>query len=111
MQMLAVSFMSCTMELIADEARNRLICEDVVQSVQEGRSPVVLTERTETGAACGAVVSHVRHFIILRGGMGRKELNAVIARLASIPRMKKGFAGDRTVPWRRVRRCQAGSLF
>ena len=34
-------------ELIADENRNRMICDEVVQSVQEGRSPLVLTERKE----------------------------------------------------------------
>jgi len=73
-------------ELIADEARNRLICEDVVQSVQEGRSPVVLTERTEHLERMAVLLCpHVRHLIILRGGMGRKELNAVIVRLAEIP--------------------------
>ena len=30
-----------------DVSRNRLIAEDVLASVREGRSPVVLTERTE----------------------------------------------------------------
>ena len=34
-------------ELIADECRNRMICDEVVQSVREGRSPLVLTERKE----------------------------------------------------------------
>ena len=34
-------------ELIADKERNRLICQDVIQSVREGRSPLVLTERNE----------------------------------------------------------------
>jgi len=33
--------------LIADESRNRLICEDVIAAVRAGRSPVVLTERTD----------------------------------------------------------------
>jgi hypothetical protein len=34
-----IQFHELYSELIADEARNRLICEDVVQSVREGRSP------------------------------------------------------------------------
>jgi len=73
-------------ELIADEARNRLICEDVVQAVREGRSPVVLTERTEHLDYLAERLSpEVRHLIVLRGGMGRKELGAVIAQLAAIP--------------------------
>jgi hypothetical protein len=33
--------------LAADTRRNRLICEDVVSAVCEGRSPLVLTERTD----------------------------------------------------------------
>jgi hypothetical protein len=31
--------------LIADEMRNRRICDDVVEAVRDGRSPLVLTER------------------------------------------------------------------
>ena len=34
-------------ELIADEERNQLICHDVIQTLREGRSPLVLTERNE----------------------------------------------------------------
>jgi hypothetical protein len=33
--------------LIADERRNRLIVDDVAEAVREGRSPLVLTERTD----------------------------------------------------------------
>jgi superfamily II DNA or RNA helicase/very-short-patch-repair endonuclease len=73
-------------ELIADEVRNRLICEDVVQAVREGRSPVVLTERTEHLENLAERLSpDIRHPVVLRGGMGRKELGAVIAQLAAIP--------------------------
>jgi superfamily II DNA or RNA helicase/very-short-patch-repair endonuclease len=73
-------------ELIADEARNRLICEDVVQAVREGRSPVVLTERTEhLNHLAERLSPDIRHLVVLRGGMGRKELSAVIAELAAIP--------------------------
>ncbi len=73
-------------DLIADENRNRLICEDIVQAVREGRSPVMLTERTEHLDHLAELLSPaIRHVIVLRGGMGKKELNAVIARLATIP--------------------------
>ncbi len=57
-----------------------------MQAVHEGRSPVVLTERTEHLAHLAERLSpEIRHLIILRGGMGRKELGAVIAQLAAIP--------------------------
>jgi superfamily II DNA or RNA helicase len=42
-----VQFHKLYEELIADEARNRLICQDVIHAVREGRSPLVLTERNE----------------------------------------------------------------
>lgn len=73
-------------ELIADEGRNRLICDEIVQAVRDGRSPVVLTERNEhLDLLALRLLPEIRHLITLRGGMGRKELRATNARLASIP--------------------------
>src|SRR6266478_5669483 len=60
-------------ELIADEARNRLICNDIIQTAREGRSPIVLTERNEHLDRLAAVLSPaVRQLVVLRGGMGRR---------------------------------------
>ena len=79
-------------ELIADEGRNQLICHDVLQAVEEGRSPIVLTERTEhLEHLAGLLAPDVRHLVILRGGMGKKQLTAVQDQLAGIP------AGERRV--------------
>ncbi|MDP2643851.1 MAG: DEAD/DEAH box helicase family protein [Desulfobacterales bacterium] len=73
-------------ELVADEARNRLICRDVIQTVREGRSPVVLTERTEHLEHLAKKLSpDVRHLIVFRGGMGKKTLTGVSTRLAGVP--------------------------
>ena len=73
-------------ELIADEVRNRLICEDVTSAVREGRSSIVLTERTEhLEQLAQRLAPVVRHLIVLQGGMGRKKLNEVLARLAAVP--------------------------
>ncbi|MCY3018869.1 MAG: DEAD/DEAH box helicase family protein [Planctomycetota bacterium] len=72
--------------LIADDARNQLICAEVVQAVREGRSPVVLTERNEHLDLIASRLSpKIRHLIVLRGGMGKKALAAVAASLAAIP--------------------------
>ena len=61
-------------ELIADEDRNRLICSDVVHATREGRAPIVLTERNEHLDRLAAnLASAIRHLIVLRGGMGRKD--------------------------------------
>ena len=42
-----IQFQNLYGDLIADEQRNRTICDEVVQAVREGRSPLVLTERNE----------------------------------------------------------------
>jgi very-short-patch-repair endonuclease len=73
-------------ELMADEARNRLICNDVVQTARDGRSPIVLTERNEHLDRLAAMLTpSIPHLIILRGGMGRKEHRAITKRLTAVP--------------------------
>jgi superfamily II DNA or RNA helicase len=73
-------------ELIADEARNKLIRDDIIQAVREGRSPILLTERNEHLDRLLADISDaIRNVVVLRGGMGRKEFQAVVSRLAAIP--------------------------
>lgn len=73
-------------ELAADESRNQLICEDVVAAIKEGRSPIVLTERNaHLDDLVRRLAGRVRHVIVLRGGMGRRALQAELARLAAIP--------------------------
>jgi superfamily II DNA or RNA helicase/very-short-patch-repair endonuclease len=73
-------------ELIADEERNRLICHDVIQALREGRSPLVLTERNEhLDSLANQLASQVPHLVVLQGGMCKKELEAIQARLAAIP--------------------------
>jgi superfamily II DNA or RNA helicase/very-short-patch-repair endonuclease len=73
-------------ELIADDERNRIICDDVVEAVREGRSPLVLTERNEHLDTLAATLSPaIRHLVVLRGGTRPKEARAIIARLAAIP--------------------------
>ena len=73
--------------LAADEARNRLICQDVVRAVREGRSPLVLTERTEhLEGLAAALADEVADVITLRGGFSRKEWEAIRGPLAEAPR-------------------------
>ena len=73
-------------ELAADTARNRMIAEDALASVDEGRSPVILTERREHLETLRALLDgRVRHLVVLRGGMGRREAAEARARLVAIP--------------------------
>jgi superfamily II DNA or RNA helicase/very-short-patch-repair endonuclease len=72
--------------LVADEKRNQLICADVVQALREGRSPVILTERNEhLDLLANRLGSKVPRLIVLRGGMGKKQLAAVAQQMATIP--------------------------
>ena len=72
--------------LPADDKRNQMICEDVVKAVQEGRSPLVLTERIEHLQRLAEMLSpHIPNLILLQGGQTRKEMNAALAQLAGIP--------------------------
>jgi len=73
-------------DLISDEARNRLICQDVIEALRDGRSPLMLTERNEhLDALANQLTSGVQRLIVLRGGMRKKEVEAIHARLAAIP--------------------------
>lgn len=81
-----VAFQTLYQELTADEGRNRQICDDVVHAIENGRSPLVLTERKDHLDRLGALISErVSNLLILRGGMGRKQREALAERLRSIP--------------------------
>jgi len=83
---LRVQFHDLYEALIADDRRNRLIVDDVAAAVREGRSPVVLTERTRHLEQLAERLSPiVRHLVVLRGGMGRRQLQDALAQLVAIP--------------------------
>jgi superfamily II DNA or RNA helicase/very-short-patch-repair endonuclease len=81
-----LQFHQLVSELIADEDRNRLICEEVVQAAREGRSPLVLTERNEhLDSLAARLAPSIRHLVVLRGNMRPKEAREIATRLATIP--------------------------
>ena len=62
--------------LSEDEGRNELIVSDVISSVKEGRSPLVLTERiSHLKYLVHQLSGKVENIIVLRGGMGKKQLD------------------------------------
>src|SRR5213594_768795 len=72
-------------ELAGDESRNRRICEDVIEAVEAGRSPLLLTERNEhLDGLANQLAGRVGHVIVLRGGMGKKQREAMAAELAAV---------------------------
>lgn len=81
-----VQFQELYSELLSDPARNHQICNDVLQVIDEGRSPLVLTERNEhLDTLAERLSTGVQNLIVLRGGMSKTEISNVITRLASIP--------------------------
>jgi superfamily II DNA or RNA helicase/very-short-patch-repair endonuclease len=79
-------FLSLSRELVGDEERNRLICDDVIRVVRDSRSPLVLTERNQHLEALAERLSgKVRNVVVLRGGVGKREAEGVKERLAQIP--------------------------
>lgn len=73
-------------EMIADERRNRMIADDVAAAVEEGRSPVLLTERREHVEIFEELLrGRARHVIVLTGGMGQKASRELSDRLPAIP--------------------------
>jgi len=79
-------FQSLYAALVQDEARNRAICDDVLDAVRAGRSPLILTERQEHLAWLARELSgRVRHVVTLRGGRGKKEREAVATHVGAIP--------------------------
>ena len=73
-------------QLATDPERNAMIIDDVVQALEAGRSPLVLTERRDHLDCLHDQLSRVaRNVIVLRGGMGKKERRAAVEQLAALP--------------------------
>ena len=72
--------------LARDEARNAMILGDVVRALEEGRSPILLTERKDHLEYFANRLARVaRNLVVLQGGMGGKADRAVRTQLESIP--------------------------
>lgn len=72
--------------LIADEERNQMILNDVLHVLEEGRSPILLTERKgHMELLAEKLRPFVKNIIILKGGMRIKKRNTLMENLASIP--------------------------
>jgi len=78
-----IEFQKLQEALALCDSRNRMICEDVLEALRSGRSPLVLTERTEhLKTLADQLRPHAPQLITLRGGMGRKVLRDALSRLA-----------------------------
>ena len=72
--------------LAADGDRNDMIFDDVLEALEAGRSPILLTERKDHAHSLAERLSRfARNVLVLRGGMGAKERRAIMQRLEDIP--------------------------
>src|SRR5206468_1018738 len=72
--------------LVADEKRNRLILDDVIQALDQGRSPILLTERKDHLEYFGGQLEKfARNLVVLHGGMSARERRRAKEQLTAIP--------------------------
>jgi superfamily II DNA or RNA helicase len=72
--------------LVDDATRNEMIAADLIRAVEAGRSPLLLTGRTEHLQYFAAKLDgSLKHVFVLKGGMGKKQRRATAEALASVP--------------------------
>jgi len=82
-----VEFQRIYKGLIDDDARNRMICDDVVSVVEEGRSPLVLTERTNhLERLADELQERNIDVVTLRGGMAKKVTAEALQKISRASR-------------------------
>ena len=72
--------------LASDEKRNELILNDVIASLEEGRTPILLTERRDhLEFFAGRLQKFARNLVVLHGSMTARGRKAAQKQLAEIP--------------------------
>lgn len=67
---------------MADARRNATICQDIVEGIREGRSPLVLTERVDHLKELASLLADAALDVVsLRGGMTPKALSSELDRI------------------------------
>jgi len=72
--------------LANNEQRNSLIFDDILHALDAGRSPVVITERTDhLESLAKRLERFAQHVVVLRGGLSERLRQETARRLAQIP--------------------------
>lgn len=72
--------------LINDNQRNELIVNDVLHAVEDGRVPLVLTERTDhVQLFLDRLSRRVPNVFVMKGGMGKKQRDALASQIKAVP--------------------------
>lgn len=73
--------------LVNDEKRNELIVTDVVTAIEEGRFPLLLTERTDhIQLLLKKLERLVPNLFVMKGGMGKKQRDLVASQVRTLPK-------------------------
>ena len=71
-------------KLMLNQQRNRRIASDVVADYENGRSPLILTERTQHLEILFELLeSKIDRIVVLKGGLGKKRLRVIMDNLHS----------------------------
>ncbi|MBI3646245.1 MAG: DEAD/DEAH box helicase family protein, partial [Acidobacteriales bacterium] len=81
--------------MVNDIARNQLIVQDLVEASRAGRSPLLLTGRTEHLSQFASLLEgRIQNVFVLKGGMGRKQRKAISEALAPRSGYSRSHAGE-----------------
>jgi superfamily II DNA or RNA helicase len=76
-------------EVVKDTERNEQIARDIESAITAGRSPLLLTGRTEhLDVFAKALEGKAQHVIVLQGGLGAKQRRTIGERMAAIPEVE-----------------------
>jgi hypothetical protein len=71
--------------LVHDEQRSDLIVADVVAAIEDGRFPLLLTERTDhLELLFEKLVRRVPNIFVMKGGMGKKQRDALASEISAV---------------------------
>ncbi len=72
--------------LVHDDQRTDLIVADVVGAIEDGRFPLLLTERTDhLQLLLEKLARRVPNVFVMKGGMGKKQRDALASEISSVP--------------------------
>ena len=81
-----IAFAKVTQQIAEDECRNILIVRDILEVIENGRSPIILTSRTSHVALLAELLQpHCPNVITLVGSNSTKEKRQKMEQLLSIP--------------------------
>ena len=72
--------------LLQSDERNQMIVTDVMSAIKNNRFPVILTERKQHLETLKSLLENkIQNLIIMKGGMGKKQRQAALNALESLP--------------------------